>query len=132
VMKDTRNPRAGQQQPLAQGLLALLSAAPPADIPARSATAASAVASRAGTGQPLTALALLLPAAEPPPRPLSAQQLVELLKLPTCPGEPQRLVLDHLGHRYPRHFADVWEFVRFAKEQRLDLDFTTPSQRPAS
>jgi hypothetical protein len=24
----------------------------------------------------------------------------------------------------------VWEFVRYAKEQHLDLDFTTPPKRP--
>ena len=28
------------------------------------------------------------------------------------------------------HFADAWEFVGFAKEQKLDLDFNTPPQRP--
>jgi hypothetical protein len=77
------------------------------------------------------ALALLLPAAEPPPCRLSTQQLVELLKMPTCLGEARRVVLDQLGHRYRRHFADAWEFVRFAKEQHLDdLDFISPPQRP--
>ena len=30
-----------------------------------------------------------------------------------------------------RTFADHWEFVRYAKEQQLDLDFTTPPKRPA-
>jgi hypothetical protein len=28
--------------------------------------------------------------------------------------------------------ADVWEFVRYAKEQHLDLDFTTAPKRPVS
>ena len=45
-------------------------------------------------------------------------------------GEARRVVLDHLGNRYHRTFADVWEFVRFAKEQNLDLDFTSPPRRP--
>jgi hypothetical protein len=27
-------------------------------------------------------------------------------------------------------FADQWEFVRFATEQRFGLDFTSPPQRP--
>src|SRR5262249_3453943 len=49
---------------LARTLSALLSHVPPAEMPARSATAAAAVAFPAGTGHPLTALALLLP---PPP-----------------------------------------------------------------
>ena len=89
------------------------------------------MASIAGTGQPLIALAPLIPAAEPLPCRLSTQQLVELLKMPTCVGPARRVVLDHLGNRYKCIFTDVWEFVRFAKEQRLDdLDFTSPPQRP--
>jgi hypothetical protein len=39
-------------------------------------------------------------------------------------------VLDALGTRYQRRFADHWEFVRFAEEQKLGLDFTSPPQRP--
>ena len=128
AMQDTKDPSALRS--LAQGLSAILSAVPPAEIPSRSATAASAVAFPTGTGHPLTALALLIPAAEPLPCRLSTQQLVELLKMPTCVGEARRVVLDHLGNRYQRPFADPWEFVRFAKEQRLDLDFTSPPQRP--
>jgi len=128
AMKDNKDAVALGQ--MAQGLSALLSALPPAEIPSRSATAASAVAFPTGTGHPLTALALLIPAAEPLPCRLSTQQLVELLKMPTCIPEARRVVLDHLGNRYKRPFADVWEFVRFAKEQRLDLDFTSPPQRP--
>ena len=38
--------------------------------------------------------------------------------------------LDRLEDRYGRTFADQWEFVRFATEQRLGLDFTSPPQRP--
>jgi hypothetical protein len=45
-------------------------------------------------------------------------------------GQSRRVILDRLGNRYRRTFADVWEFVRFAKEQHLDRDFTTPLQRP--
>jgi hypothetical protein len=39
-------------------------------------------------------------------------------------------VLDHLGHRYGRRFVNHWAFVRFATEQKLGLDFTTPPKRP--
>ena len=35
---------------------------------------------------------------------------------------------DRFMHR--RTFADQWEFVRFAEEQQLGLDFTTPPKRP--
>jgi hypothetical protein len=124
----TYGPRETTALPImAHGLIALLSAVPPAAIPSRTAIAASAAACPAGTGQPLTALALFIPAAEPPPCRLSTQQLV---KMPPCVGEARRIVLDQLGNRYHRTFVDVWEFVRFAREQNLSLDFTTPPQRP--
>ena len=115
---------------VAQDLSSLLAPVRAATVPARSMTTATAVASRAGAGHPLAALALLIPAAEPPPCRLSTQQLVELLKTPPFVGEARRVVLDHLGNRYQRRFADQWDFVRYATEQRLGLDFTSPPQRP--
>ena len=63
------------------------------------------------------------------PHAASRQQLVELLKLPACVGEFRLGVLDQLSHCYQRQFADQWEFVRFARQQGLGLDFTTPPQR---
>jgi tRNA A-37 threonylcarbamoyl transferase component Bud32 len=111
---------------LAHGLVAVRAQ----EIPSRSAMAASAVAFPTGNSDALAALALLLPAAEPPDCLLSSQQLVELLKMPPFVGVARRAVLDLLGNRYHRTFADQWEFVRYAKEQHLDLDFTTPPQRP--
>jgi hypothetical protein len=62
---------------------------------------------------------------------LSTQELVELLKMPTCFGKARQVVLKHLGKRYGRRFANHWVFVRYAKEQQLDLDFITPPKRPA-
>ena len=50
--------------------------------------------------------------------------------MPTCFGPTRRVVLDHLGRRYGRHFANHWEFVEFAQAAGLDLDFTTPPTRP--
>jgi hypothetical protein len=68
---------------------------------------------------------------EPLPCRLSTQDLVELLKMPTCYDEARNVVLKHLGNRYGRTFANHWEFVHFAEERHLDLDFTTPPKRPA-
>ena len=51
--------------------------------------------------------------------------------MPTCFGTGRQVVLDHLGNRYGRPFANHWEFVRFAQEQGLGIDFTTPPKRPA-
>ena len=69
-------------------------------------------------------------AAKPFPCRLTTQELVELLKMPTCFGTARRVVLDRLGNRYGRRFINHWAFVRFAREQGLDLDLTTPPKRP--
>jgi hypothetical protein len=78
----------------------------------------------------LPSLPLLPAAAEPLPCRLGTQDLVELLKMPTCVGEIRRVVLNHLGNRYGRRFDTHWDFVRYAQQQGLDLDFTTPPKRP--
>ncbi|WP_435011199.1 protein kinase domain-containing protein [Tundrisphaera lichenicola] len=69
-------------------------------------------------------------AAEPYPCRLTTEDLVELLKFPTCYGEARRIVLDQLGNIHGRRFANHWEFVRFAQEKGLKLDFTSPPRRP--
>ena len=78
---------------------------------------------------PFAGLPVLPAASEALPCRLSSQDLVELLKMPTCFGEARKVVLKHLGNRYGRVFANHWEFVRFAKEQHLDLDLTSPPKR---
>jgi hypothetical protein len=85
-----------------------------------------------GTSAPGPALALpLLPAAgEPLPCRLNTQDLVELLKMPTCAREVRRVILNQLGNRYGRRFDTHWDFVRYAQERKLNLDFTTPPKRP--
>jgi hypothetical protein len=72
----------------------------------------------------------VLAAGEPLPCRLSTRQLVELLKMPAGTGAIRQVILAQLGNRYRRTFRDVWEFVRFAQEARLGLDFSTPPQRP--
>jgi hypothetical protein len=117
------------QQALVRAFSLALTDLPPATPRLRSMDLAAAVSSGAG-GDPFLPLAFVHAASEPLPCRLSTQQLVELLKMPTCVGAGRRVVLDHLGNRFRRPFADVWEFVRFAQEQRLDLDFTSPPRHP--
>jgi hypothetical protein len=81
-------------------------------------------------GVPLAALPSLIAANEPLPCRLSTQDLVDLLKMPTCVGKRRQAILKQLGRRYGRDFDNHWEFVRFAHEQHLDLEFTKPPQRP--
>jgi hypothetical protein len=61
---------------------------------------------------------------------LTTQQLVELLKMPTCFGKARRVVLDHLGNIHGRRFANHCDCVRFAREQNLSVDLTAPTARP--
>jgi tRNA A-37 threonylcarbamoyl transferase component Bud32 len=100
----------------------------------RPATRAAGLVGAIGSvlpGQPFLVPTAHLPALEPLPGRLSEQELVDLLKHPLCVDQARRVVLDVLEQRYRRSFADHWEFVRFATEQRLDLDFTPP-RRPES
>ena len=61
---------------------------------------------------------------------LTAQDLVDMLKMPTCVGEVRRVILDQLGNRYRRRLDTHWDFVRYAQEHHLNLDFTTPPAAP--
>ena len=79
---------------------------------------------------PVPSVPLLRTAVEPFSCRLTTQDLVDLLKIPTCIGEVRRVILDQLGNCYRRRFDTHWDFVRYAQEQNLNLDFTTPPQRP--
>ncbi len=70
------------------------------------------------------------PTIKPLPCRLTTQELVELLKMPTCFGAARRVVLNHLGSIHGRRFTNHWEFVRFAREKGLQLDLTTSPRRP--
>ena len=48
------------------------------------------------------------------------------------PAEAARVCMKPLGNRYGRRFGTHWDFVRYAHEQNLNLDFTTPPQRPVA
>jgi hypothetical protein len=96
----------------------------------RARALAAGSATLAAPDQCLVSLTLLAPATQPFRPRLSPQQLVDLLKQPLVVGAARRIVLDSLEVYYHRQFADQWAFVRFAQEQGLDLDFTSPPQRP--
>jgi hypothetical protein len=117
----------GTSWELQEALLLLLTGKGARDL-ARDAVAGIASA-------PMRAGALISPAflaaAQPPECSLPTQKLVDLLKQPLCVGQARRIILDLLEKRYQRSFADQWEFVRFAGERKLGLDFTSPPKRPA-
>jgi hypothetical protein len=95
----------------------------------RRATALAAGIGISANGSALS-LTLLPAASEPLPGRLTTQDLVELLKMPTCVSEVRRVILDQLGNRFGRRFDTHWDFVRYAQDHGLNLDFTTPPQRP--
>jgi hypothetical protein len=96
----------------------------------RRSAALSATLGQLNGGDPVVAvLPHLRTLAEPLPCRFSTQDVVDLLKQPTCVGAARRLLLDQLQNRYDRKFADQWQFVHFAKEQGLALDFTSPPRR---
>jgi serine/threonine-protein kinase len=58
------------------------------------------------------------------------QQLVDLLKMPTCQRSVREVIIRQLGWQCDRPFANMWEFVAWAREHRPDLDLTSPPVRP--
>jgi hypothetical protein len=101
----------------------------PVDAAQRTLLAARTVVSRLSPSPHLGSAAILLQAVEPLPCRFTPQQLVDLLKMPTCVGEARTIILEQLGNRYKRPFADVWEFVEWAQQQEPGLDFTSPPKR---
>ncbi len=93
---------------------------------------ASAIAANIGNLASNTwpGLSLTSTACEPLPCRFETRDLVELLKIPTYYSTERRVILDQLGNRYHQRFATHWDFVRYAEKNNLNLDFTTPPQRP--
>jgi serine/threonine protein kinase/tetratricopeptide (TPR) repeat protein len=116
---------------LAQILSALAVGGPlePREAAGRAVVAARAIGEELSPPTRLSGLATLLQASQRPCR-FSMQELVDLLKMPTCVGPARDEVLRLLGQKCDRRFADVWEFVDYAHQYQPDLDLTTPPKRP--
>jgi hypothetical protein len=102
----------------------------PGEAAPRSRLAARAVAGWLSPAPQLGQAEVLLQAAEPLPCRFTTQQLVDLLKMPTCVDEARTVILEQLSNRYKRPFIDVWKFVEWAQEHEPGLDFTSPPRRP--
>jgi hypothetical protein len=128
TMGEVNNPAAWQT--LAETLSLLLGRLEPAEAADRALLVARAIGGGASPPTRLCGLAILLQALQPPPCRLDTQQLVDLLKMPTCVGSARDVVLQMLGQKCNRHFSDLWQFVEYAHDHRPDLDLTTPPKRP--
>jgi hypothetical protein len=128
----TKNTDPAALRDLGQALSAILSRDPLDVSRRRFVSVASTIAQLGGPAPILGTPAQLQPALKPPPEPLLAQTLVDLLKDPLCVGEARRVVLGQLARHYGRPFADQWDFVRFAEERQLGLDLLGPPPRLAA
>jgi serine/threonine protein kinase len=57
---------------------------------------------------------------------IGSQQIVEVLKQPSCVGTTRSAMLKHLGERYKRSSSDVWELVEYLKQHDPNLDLDGP------
>jgi hypothetical protein len=114
---------------LAKGLAAAALSIDPAAAAPRSLLAAGAVAGWLSPSPQLGNVAMLLRAAEPLPCRFTTQQLVDLLKMPTCLGKSQTVFLELLSRRYKQSFADIWDFVAWAEKNEPGIDFKSPPKR---
>jgi len=108
----------------------VLSGCDPAERSRRATALAAAVAAGPAPGWPVASPALLGPAPEPLSCRLATEELVNLLKQPTCLSPSRRVMLDYLEYRYHRSFRDHWEFAEYARVSLLELDLTSPPKRP--
>jgi tRNA A-37 threonylcarbamoyl transferase component Bud32 len=124
-----KNTNSFARSQLAGCLAAAVVRVDPGEASTRSPLTARAVAGWLTPSPQLGNLTVLLQAAEPLPCRFTTQQLVDLLKMPTCVGEARAVILEQLSYRYRRSFADVWDFVEWAEKYEPGLDFTTPPRR---
>jgi len=127
----TRTTNLAALQSLAQGLSAILTRQTSTTSRDRLLGVTATIAALGHPGLPVAALAAAQPALEPLPSLLPPQMLVDLLKQPFCVGDARRVVLEQLSRHYQRPFADQWDFVDYVHQHKLDLDLTTPPQRPS-
>jgi hypothetical protein len=125
---------AKEQYPSAQvavveALTAAAARSDPGEAAARSLLVARAITSGLSPSPHPGNAATLLQAVQPLPCRFTTQQLVALLKMPTCIGKARTVLLEQLSNRYRRPFADVWEFVEWAQQHEPGLDFTSPPKR---
>ncbi len=128
LMGKTNHPYA--LQPLPFALAAPLVQSAPRESDRRVRSLAAAIGNASGAFTLFTDLAPTDEAWQPLSGRLNEQQLVDLLKAPTCRREARQVIVARLGNQCGRPFADMWEFVEWAKENRPDLDLTSPPARP--
>jgi hypothetical protein len=118
------------QDALARALVTAATRPEPGEVASRSLLAARIAMGGATKSLDPWYIFTLVRGTEPLPCRFTTQQLVDLLKMPTCVGPARTVILEMLSNRYHRTFADLWEFVEFAEKKLPDIDLKSPPKRP--
>jgi hypothetical protein len=94
----------------------------PADVPATALALVRAAAIDRGPGDRSSALTLLA-------KHLSLEQMVEMLRQPTCVGTAREVLLAELGRRKGRTFTDLWQLVEYLQDNARHIDLDAPAPR---
>ena len=130
LMGETNHPYA--LQPLPYALAALLVQTAPGESDRRVRSLVAAIGNASGAFTLFADLATTDEAWQPLSGRLTEQPLVDLLKAPTCRRKARQVIVARLGNQCGRPFANLWDFVDWAREHRPDLDLTSPPVRPDS
>jgi tRNA A-37 threonylcarbamoyl transferase component Bud32 len=60
---------------------------------------------------------------------LSLEQIVELLRRPTCVGPTREVLLAEMSRRTGRKFADLWQLVDYLRKHATHIDLDAPAPR---
>ncbi|HVS36683.1 MAG TPA: hypothetical protein VMS17_14075 [Gemmataceae bacterium] len=105
---------------LAEAVAALIAPVAPAEVPLR----VRQLACNFGNASAPTGLFVatsFISQSTPPAGRLTEQQLVDLLKMPTCVQSARQVIVRQLGWQCGQTFADKWDFVDWARQHRPDL-----------
>jgi hypothetical protein len=63
---------------------------------------------------------------------LDVQGMINVLKCPFCVGQARMIVLRHLGKHKDvgQQFGDLWDMVAWMRQNKPEIDLTSPPQRP--
>ncbi|HVS40361.1 MAG TPA: hypothetical protein VMS17_32690, partial [Gemmataceae bacterium] len=120
-------------KPLMEALTALVDREGPEETSQRVNSLALAVGNAAAVSPAsVVSLGPLEESSRPLPGRLTEQQLVDLLKMPTCVKPARQVIVRQLGWQCGETFANQWEFVEWARQHRPDLDLTSPPVPPTN
>ncbi len=126
----SKNMESGTLAALADALQLLLVRLDPERAGPQTAAVAGAVGSMGIIPMPFTGMPQLHEASRSLSGRFTEQQLVDLLKMPTCGRQTRQVIVRQLGWQCGQTFGNEWDFVECARQQRPDIDLISPPVRP--